>query len=166
MRTYVQLRYGIPIQGGLYMLFSSSFSVWGNNLLMEFPSWSNHSDKDPTRLRHLVLPIRICWHTSFWTTGWELLSSWVRKLIQKPWNHHNPSVHPTNNLKCKNILEYNPKPDFPHSRVNEWNVYGHLPHKGTAEHSCRGCFQHMWGPCTEYAGCSGVCGQSRPPDAP
>lgn len=44
------------------------------------------------------------------------------------------------------------------------NASGHLPHRGSAERSCRGCFQHIWVPCREYAGCSGVCGQSHPPD--
>lgn len=30
----------------------------------------------------------MCWHTNFWTRGWELLSSWVRKLRQKPCKTH------------------------------------------------------------------------------
>lgn len=109
----------------------------------------------------------MCWHTSFWTRGWELLSSWVRKLIQKPCKHQNPSAHPTDMLKCSNIWNtVKPKVDFLNRRMNKRNVCGPLPHRGSAEHCCRGCSQRMWGPCTEYAGCSGVCGQSRPPDAP
>lgn len=116
---------------------------------------------NPTCLRHLVFPIRMCWHTSFWTTGWELLSSWVRKLIQKPCNHQKiwqilPNVYETTEIQ---------KTHFLYSSVNNQNASGHLPHRVSAECSCRGCLQHIWGPCREYAGCSGVCGQSRPSDA-
>lgn len=116
---------------------------------------------NPTCLRHLVFPIRMCWHTSFWTTGWELLSSWVRKLIQKPCSHHKIweillNVHETTEIQ---------KTHFLYSLVNKRNASGHLPHRVSAECSCRGCLQHMWVPCREYAGCSGVCGQSHPPDA-
>lgn len=40
----------------------------------------------------------------------------------------------------------------------------HLPRRVSAVHWCRGLLLHTSVPCTEYAGCSGVCGPSHPPD--
>ncbi len=42
------------------------------------------SSEKITCFRHFTFPPSMYWHTSFCTTGWELRSSWVRKLRQKP----------------------------------------------------------------------------------
>lgn len=52
------------------------------------------------------------------------------------------------------------------SELTLWRGYislSLLPRRASAAHCGRGWLRRTWAPCTECAGCSGVCGPSRPP---
>lgn len=122
---------------------------------------------DLTCLRHLLFPIRMCWHTSFWTRGWELLSSWVRKLRQKPCNHRKMSRwRPSRWWDRKGLTKQQQIKTQKRTDVNECPSYDWsclLPRRASAAHWGRGWLRRTWAPCTGCAGCSEVCGPSRPP---
>ena len=129
-----------------------------------------------TCLRHLMFPIRMCWHTSFWTTGWELLSNWVKKLRQKPWNHGAETLSTDNSnwTGCASKAQHIKPNDTGHNDlfflfqwkkpIEEIISLSSLPRRVSAAHWRRGLLPHTSAPCTGSAGCSGVCALSHPPD--